>query len=144
MPRKPSGMVQIRAKDSTVRQESSHRCSRLERDQEAPIMEMLKHLPFCKKPKVARQGKSAPDHSRLVPASEKSDSYQLPWRKQPASHQVDSKEEVRHRRRVKPIHHTTLFTPVIATLATYQDHLGNFENIQLYQKSHKPYMQYHI
>lgn len=33
---------------------------------------------LLQKPKGARQGKSAPDHPRLVPAGEKSDSYQLP------------------------------------------------------------------
>lgn len=36
----------------TVLQNSSHRHSKLERDQEAPIMDMLNHLPFCKNPKL--------------------------------------------------------------------------------------------
>lgn len=108
MLRQPSGMVQVRARDSTVRQDSSQRHSRLERDREAPIMEMLKHLPFCKNPKVQNRV----NLHQIIPGwflpVRKSDSYQLAWWEQPANHQADSKEEVRHRRKVKPLHHTTL------------------------------------
>lgn len=40
-------------------------------------MKVLNHLPFCKNPEV-QEGKSPADQSKLGPASEKSDSCQLP------------------------------------------------------------------
>lgn len=61
------------------KQNSSCKHSRLERDQEAPIMVILNHWPFCKTPEVQDKGKSPADQSKLALASEKSDNYQLPW-----------------------------------------------------------------